>query len=139
AMQNYAGGDGGYTAIDPTAGSTTIYTEYPYLSIARHSSTINPSDPTSPFTSFVDAGPCREFSTDPACSDPAGFVAPFRMDPANPQRLIAGTNKVYLTNNGGGSGGPASWTLISPDVTTGTVQLSYGDSINAMVMGARGV
>jgi hypothetical protein len=140
AMQDYAGGDGSYTAIDPTPASTTIFSEYPFGGIVRHSWTINPSDPASPIDSIRDAGPCRPrvAPADPACSDPAAFNAPFQMDQGNPQRLIAATNKVYVTNNGGGLGGPASWSLISPDLTTGNAYIK-NDHIEQMFMGPRGV
>ena len=48
ALQAYAGGDGGYTAIDPTVGSTTIYAGYAGGFIARGSSTIDSTDAASP-------------------------------------------------------------------------------------------
>ena len=136
AWPEYHGGDGAYTAIDPTPGSTTIYAEYPNLGIEKGSSTLTGVG-NNPYDSFVGAGPCS-VSTDPACGERRGFVAPFLMDPGNPLRLLAGTTRVYQTTNGGTPAGPASWSSISPDLTTGTTVSSNGDWIASMVMGTSG-
>ena len=96
--------------------------------------------PPAPYDSFQVVGPCRDSVTpaDPACADPTAFIAPFLMDPGNPQRLVAATNKVYLSTNGGGAGGPASWIPISPGLTSGTVYSSIADQITTLFMGPRG-
>jgi len=135
AWQDYHGGDGTSTAIDPTSGSTTIYASYHNLVIEKGGSTLTTSA-TSPYDSFVPAAPCS-VSTDPACSDPTNFLSPFLMDAANPLRLLADTNKVYQTTDGGVPAGTSSWTAISADLTTGT---TFGprDSISAMVIGPAG-
>jgi hypothetical protein len=140
AWKEYLDGDGGYTAIDPTPGSTTIYTEFPHLEIVRGSSFY--TLPPSPFDSFTGAAPCRPASSprDAACNDPTSFIAPFVMDPTNSNLLLAGSNRVYLTNNRGGSGGPASWTAISGDVTTGTANFaSARDRLSTISMGPAGL
>ncbi len=140
AWQQYLDGDGGFTAVDPTPGSTTIYAEASRLDILRGSSTLA-ARATSPFDSFVEVGPCRPSVTppDPACGDPTSFIAPFVMDPSNPQRLLAGTNRVYLTQNGGGSGGPASWSPISSDITTGTANfVGLADRLSMVSIGPAG-
>jgi hypothetical protein len=136
AWQEYHGGDGSFTAIDPTLGSTTIYAAYPHLLIEKGSSTLTGA-PTSPYNSFTSAGPCNT-SADPACSEPRDFVAPFIMDPGNPLRLLAGSNRIYQTINGGTPAGAASWTPISGDLTTGTTVSANGDPIASMVMGTTG-
>ena len=111
--QGYHGGDGGFTAVNASGGATTVYAEYPHLVIERGSWTLNSSDQYSPYDSFQAAAPCISGS-EPACGDPSGFTAPFRMDPTNPQRLIAGTNKVYQSTSGGA---PGSWTATSPNAS----------------------
>ena len=136
SWQEYHGGDGAFTAIDPTPGSTTIYAEYPFLTIEKGSSTLTGAA-SSPYNSFVSAGPCG-VSTDPACSQLADFVAPFVMDPANPLRLLGGGTHVYQTTNGGTPAGSASWTAISGDLTSGTTISSFGDTIASMSMGTTG-
>ena len=87
AMRDITSGDGGYTAIDPTS-SDTFYTEYPDLDIQRWTG----SGANRVQTNIQ---PCAR----PRCNDPRGFYAPFVMDLSNPQRLLAGTDRVYQTLN----------------------------------------
>ena len=135
--QSYFGGDGGNTAIDP--GSNTIYVETPGLGLARGSSAININDPGSPDNAFVEAAPCRFGSTDPACSDPTAFTAPFLMDASNAQRLLAGTNRVWISTTGGVPAGPASvggsWSAISGDLTFAKTIMPYTDRLQEMAAG----
>src|SRR2546428_1790410 len=121
-------------AIHPTAGYHTIYASYDQLGIERGSS-------TTPYTSFVEAMPCRLTSnnTDPACADPTGFVAPFSLDPSNPQRIVAGTNRVWYSATGGVPAGPSGWTAISADLTTGTRFNPKGDRLDVISMSPIGV
>jgi hypothetical protein len=145
AFQAYEGGDGSYTAIDPTAGSTTIFAQFPHATVLRGSSTVTAS-PTSPYDSWQLAAPCRPGHTptpDTACADPSGFSAPLVMDAANHNRLLVATNKVYQNVTGGIPAGMAgnaggSWTAISPDLTTGKTLFSRGDFINALQLGPAG-
>src|SRR5438094_788342 len=140
AWKEYLDGDGGYTAIDPTPGSTTIYTEFPHLGIQRGSSFY--TLPPSPYTNFSDAGPCRPTSNpqDPACTDPTSFIAPFVMDPTNPNRLLAGSNRIYKTTTGSGNGGPADWAAISGDLTSGTNNFAAtADRLSVISMGPAGI
>jgi hypothetical protein len=60
------------------------------------------------------------------CTDPRGFYAPFVMDMSNPQRLLAGTDRVYQTFNARTGNSPVSglpdttpltWDRISPKLT----------------------
>lgn len=124
------GGDGTLTAMDPTPGSNVIYGETPFGGIWK-GTTANTADPN--FTGWQYAGPCN-VSSDPACSEPAEFVAPFVMDPTSPLRLYAATNRVYRTTTSGTPGGAAAWTPISPDLTTGVMQFPSGDDISAMAI-----
>ena len=135
AWQEYNGSDGGYTAIDP--GSSTIYAEFPFLEMLKGSSTVDPNSTTSPYDSFQVASPCSpSHLSDAPCNEFAGFVAPFLMDPTNASRLLAATNKVYITTTGGvpagltSSGGSWSATT-SSDQTAGN-----GDFIASMTMGS---
>jgi hypothetical protein len=100
------GGDGGWTAFDPTPGSTRLYGEFPYGLMRRVDYTNQSHDW---------AGPCGlvvgEHS--PACDDPVEPIPPFVMDPSNPQRLYFGTNRIWRTQTGGVPAGTASWAPIS--------------------------
>jgi hypothetical protein len=110
AFQEYEGGDGFSTAIDPS--SNIIYTEYPGGQIYQ-------GNRTSQFSN-TPAGPCA-VSSDPACNEPVLFSAPFAADTGNVSRLFAGTDRVYRTTTGGLPAGAGGWTPISPNVTTGNV------------------
>jgi hypothetical protein len=107
AMRDIASGDGGFTAIDPVA-SHTFYTSYPDLDIWRWRGT-GPDKVGTPIQ------PCP---APPAgqCTDPRGFYAPFVMDLSNPQRLLAGTNRVYETFNARADPAP-TWAALSPRLT----------------------
>lgn len=139
SWQEYLGGDGDYTAIDPTPGSSIIYAEFSSgfpMNIQRGSSILTVSS-SSPYDSFTAAGPCI-LLTDPACSETDGYIAPFVMDPSNPLRLIAGANHIYQTTNGGQltSTGDTSWTMVGTmDVTKGS---SAGDFVTAITEGPTG-
>jgi hypothetical protein len=141
AWQSYFGGDGGNTAIDPTPGSSRVYVATPNLGLARGSSTVVAGDVSSPDDSFVEAAPCRFGTTDPACSDPVAFTAPFVMDPSTPGRLFAGTNRVWVSNptSGGVPAGPTSaggsWTFISGDLTYAKTLTTNPDRLQEMVTG----
>jgi hypothetical protein len=111
AFQEYEGGDGISTAIDPS--SNIIYTEYPGAQIVQ-------GNRTSQFTNTL-AAPCGAGGTDPACTEPVLFSAPFAADTSNVSRLFVGTDRVYRTTTGGLPAGAGGWTPISPNVTTGTV------------------
>jgi hypothetical protein len=130
----YLDGDGTATAIDPTPGSHTIYASYSQLGIERGNS-------ATPYNSFVEAMPCRLSSnnTDPGCTDPTTFRAPFAMDPSNPQRIVGVTNRVWYSATGGVPAGPSGWNVISADLTTGTRFNAKGDALGALAMGSAGV
>ena len=104
AAAQYLDGDGTYTAIDTNNLSDALWASYPGLGILR-------GHQGSPF-SFKPAAPCST-GTEPACSDPVEFVAPFLHDPVNTGELIAGTSKVYQTYN---DGNPGTWNPISNDL-----------------------
>ena len=117
-------GDGTWTAMDPS--STVVYGELPFGDIWKGDSTNA--------NAWQPAGPCPSPYTAPACSDRTGFVAPFVMDATNPSYLYAATNRVYRTSTGGLPAGSGGWSVVSPDLTTGTNILTAGDFITAMAM-----
>lgn len=101
SWMDVTGGDGGYTAVDPTNPSTW-YSELYYLHFMR--STAGGADGT---WQVKMSGIPR--ASDYGTTDPVNFIAPFEMDPVNPKVLYAGTNRVYKTTNGADS-----WKSISP-------------------------
>lgn len=91
------GGDGAFSAIDPTSPDTTWYTSWQYLGIAK---TTNGGTFASAVTGL----------TDSASGANSAFIAPLAICPGNSQVLIAASNNVWRTNNGA-----ASWASNSPD------------------------
>ena len=113
-----SGGDGGYVAVDPT-NTQVLYSEYTALSIQKST---NGGAFWNPATSGIsDSGFL--------------FIAPFTMDPSNPQRLWAGGTYPWRTTNGAATwsqagtaftgGGSASAIAVAP--TDGNTVL-YGTS-----------
>jgi len=78
------GGDGGYTAVDPS-NPQTVYWEYVNISLFR-------SD---------DGGNTYKQVTSGIGKDPVRFYAPYTIDPTNSSHLLYGTDRVYSTNNRG--------------------------------------
>ena len=124
AWNSYGLGDGGYTAIDPTSGSNLIYFESSSGYLAQ-------GDRTNPAAHAL-ADPCDGQQTTPACNDNVDFIAPFLMDPANPQHLVFATTKVYQSTTGGLPSGTAGWPTVSPIALTKTGFPK--DAISAMAM-----
>lgn len=90
------GGDGGFTAVDPVT-PQNILTEYVFADVVRS---------TNGGTTWKNA------SGGISQNDRILFIAPFTMDPADPQRLLLGTNRVYLTVSQG-----QFWNAVSPNLT----------------------
>lgn len=110
------GGDGGHTAVNYTT-PTTVYTEYVYLCLQKSTNAGLPDSWTRSISGIPTSGPEQVDGTSDRCL----FIAPFTMDPSDPQRIVAGTYCVYYTTNGAGS-----WTAISSDLT-GDGSGSIGD------------
>ncbi|MFZ5843722.1 MAG: hypothetical protein ACOY3E_12590 [Pseudomonadota bacterium] len=94
------GGDGGFAAIDPTD-SNYIYGEYIYLRIHRS----------------TDGG--SEWSSDDIAStemrnDGANFIAPFILDPNNPNTMLAGAEQLWRSTNV--KAATPSWASIKPGI-----------------------
>ncbi|MGA9115416.1 MAG: T9SS type A sorting domain-containing protein [Bacteroidota bacterium] len=99
------GGDGGHAAVDFN-NPTTVYTEYVYLCFQK---SLNSG---SSWTRAMNGIPTSGSNQFDGTSDRCEFIAPFAMDPSNPQRIGAGTYRVFLTTNGG-----SLWTAASTDLT----------------------
>jgi hypothetical protein len=86
-----AGGDGGYTALDPRSDGVFFWTTNWFggscLSIVRER----------PGKLLTDLPDLR--NTGINCSDNALFIPPLVMDPVNPSTLYFGTHRLYRTNN----------------------------------------
>ncbi|MCU1381457.1 MAG: hypothetical protein JWL71_154 [Acidobacteria bacterium] len=84
SWQTMVGGDGGFTATDP-GDASFLYTELPYLRLYRS------ADGGANWTSFAgglaDAGSA------------ALFIAPFALDPNNPNTLLAGGASLWRSTN----------------------------------------
>jgi photosystem II stability/assembly factor-like uncharacterized protein len=103
AWQLVFGGDGGFVRVDPS-NPNTVYSEFGNISLQRSD---NGGVSWSPKTNGINL------------SDPSPTYVHYVLDPANPSRLLLGTNRVYETTNRGdlwraistpGSGG---WTVSS--------------------------
>ncbi|MEE8169609.1 MAG: hypothetical protein V3T70_03595, partial [Phycisphaerae bacterium] len=91
------GGDGGFCAVDPT-NSSICYGEYVHLQIHR---SLNGGGTASYiFSGIGDAG-----------SD-ANFIAPFILDPNNPNRMLAGGRSLWRSNNVTSLAPAPSWSAI---------------------------
>ncbi len=99
------GGDGGCTAIDP--GGTRRFLEY---------------QGTGNLFRSVNGSYFRRSST--GIFGRNCFLPPFAIDPSNGSRMIYGTERVFLSTNGG-----SSWTAISGDLTGGGSAAIHGLAI----------
>lgn len=112
------GGDGGYTAVDYGT-PLTVYTEYVYLNFQK---SVNGGNT---WTKSMNGIPTTSGQFD-GTTDRCQFIAPFIMDPTNPEIIVAGTYRVFRTTNSAGN-----WTAISGDLT-GDGTGSSGATITAI-------
>lgn len=118
AWQDYHGGEGTFTALDPATG--TVFISHDALDMERGNWAANPGDPLWPYDTFRPIGPCIS-GQGPACSDQRAPVAPFRLDPTNPQHILAGGTKIYETNNAEATDSTSvTWAPISGNLTFST-------------------
>ncbi len=95
--QTWAGGDGGYSAVDPVSDST-IYGEYVYLSIHR---SVN-NGVRQYICTGITEGKKAEGGLSycgASATEKANFIAPFILDPNNRDRMLAGANSLWASNN----------------------------------------
>ena len=105
------GGDGGYCAADQTD-SNYLYGEYPALQIFR-------STDRGATAGLVDCNPphqtggngCVAPATGITDNGQANFIAPFILDPSEPNRMLAGSLSLWRSNDIKASGLP-TWTAI---------------------------
>jgi hypothetical protein len=91
------GDDAGYAAIDPSD-PNYLYGSYAYLRLQRSTDggatgfMIYGSSP---------AGTCKAapYRIDDACNGTANYVAPFMLDPGNPNRMLAGGVSLWQSND----------------------------------------
>jgi photosystem II stability/assembly factor-like uncharacterized protein len=101
-------GDGGFVRVD-AANPQTVYHEYTSLDLERSDDGGRTWTPLDNGINFL---------------EPSDFYAPYVMDPANPERLVAGSNRVYETTNRGDL-----WTPISQPGQAGWNVSSIIDSL----------
>jgi photosystem II stability/assembly factor-like uncharacterized protein len=101
-------GDGGFVRVDPS-NPGTVYHEFVNVSIERSD---NGGLSWTPTTNGINPG------------DPHDTYVPYVLDPANPSRLVLGTNRVYETTNRGDV-----WRAISAPGTGGWTVSSNIDSL----------
>jgi photosystem II stability/assembly factor-like uncharacterized protein len=93
----WAGGDGGYSAVDPID-DNTYYGQYVYLSIHR---VINGGVRQYICTGITEG--LTGVTGQPYCganaTQKANFIAPFILDPNNRDRMLAGANSLWASNN----------------------------------------
>ena len=94
----WRGGDGGFVAVDPRD-DRTIYGEYVYLAVHR-------SQNGGPGGGYICKGitegmPDGDGSTycGANATKQANFIAPFIVDPNNPDRLLGGAASLWVTDN----------------------------------------
>ncbi len=120
AWTRWEGGDGGFIAADPTD-PNYFYGEYVYLTIYRSTDggVARPEDIYGYYNFWNGSSWEKKSRSSPiteAKSPTANFIAPFILDPNEPNRLLAGARSLWVTNEAkkaNKQGGP-SWRAIKP-------------------------
>ena len=112
----WRGGDGGYVAVDPRS-EQTIYGEYVYLSVHRSQ---NGGQTSGYICNGITEAMPNETGGSNYCganaTKKANFIAPFILDPNNPDRLLGGAASLWVTDN---AAAPApTWRAIKPPTAT---------------------
>ena len=94
------GGDGGYSAVDPT-NANYLYGELQWGAVHR---TTDGGEPGFPFPEFIagNVGACPkadQFEVADVCNQTINFIPPMLMDPSNPERLLLGGQSLWRTND----------------------------------------
>ncbi len=114
---NYTfGGDGGYNALDPTD-DNYAYGEYIYLQVHR-------SRNGGLFSNYIYNG-----IGDAGSGSTANFIAPFILDPNNPNRMLGGGKSLWASNNVKTATAP-TWSAIKPADTQqiSAIAAAYGNA-----------
>ncbi|MGI8641153.1 MAG: FG-GAP-like repeat-containing protein [Pyrinomonadaceae bacterium] len=96
------GGDGGFSAVDPID-DNYCYGEYVWLRIHRSLNCRSDSATAQDIHSGISD----------VTNNQANFIAPFILDPNEPNRMLAGGRSLWQTNNVR-TGNPPTWTSIRP-------------------------
>jgi photosystem II stability/assembly factor-like uncharacterized protein len=91
------GGDGGFVAVDPVSDNTT-YGEYVYLALHRSTN----GAPSTYICTGITEGMPDEGSArycGPNATKKANFIAPFILDPNNANRMLAGANSLWASDD----------------------------------------
>src|SRR5262249_25712734 len=107
-------GDGGYCAADPTD-LNFFYGENPRLAISRST---NAGQSFSSIPKVADAT-----CTPPpggTCTPPANFIAPFILDPHNPNTMLAGGISLWRSTNVKATASNIAWANINTNMPTNT-------------------
>ncbi len=128
------GGDGGWCAADPSD-PDYLYGEYVYLNI--HRSTNGGRDADYISGQYWDGTGWRwkpvPYRISDARTSQALFIAPFVLDPTNPNRILGGGMSLWRTNNAKAqntAGTGPSWTPIKPalDVPISAIAIASGNA-----------
>ncbi|MBL8515379.1 MAG: hypothetical protein JNM76_00305 [Betaproteobacteria bacterium] len=109
----WAGGDGGFSAVDPVD-DRTIYGEYVYLSLHRSVDGGTRQYICSGITEGLKAVEGGNTYCGANATQKANFIAPFILDPNNRERMLAGANSLWVSNNV--KAAAPSWTAIKPPI-----------------------
>ncbi len=116
-----AGGDGGFSAVDPVDDST-VYGEYVYASVHRSVGTGGRqyicTGITEALKNATDINYCGANNPEPA---EANFIAPFRLDPNDRNRMLVGANSLWVSNNV--KAFTPTWAVIKTPVAVATSRL----------------
>ena len=110
AWQSLLGGDGGYVAVHPT-NPDILYAEYQGLALQRS----------------VDGGVSWSSLTD-GIDGFTLFIAPFVMDPNDPERLWLGGSNLWSTRDGGARFGPEAAALAGSMGLVSSLAVARGNS-----------
>ena len=119
------GGDGGFCASDPTD-PNYFYGEYTYLQIYR--STDGGNSANYIYSGVTDAGGAEDYDPGETNDSNANFIAPFILDPNNPNTILAGGMSLWVTTNAKAT--TPSWTAIKASIGTpvSAIAVSPGNS-----------
>jgi photosystem II stability/assembly factor-like uncharacterized protein len=107
------GGDGGFCASDSTD-PNYFYGEYTYLQIYR--STDGGASAGYITSGLSDAGGAEDYDPGGTNDSSANFIAPFILDPNNPNTLLAGGMSLWRSTNA--KAGTPTWTAINAGIGT---------------------
>ncbi len=118
--ERFAGGDGGFVAVDPV-NDNTIYGEYVYAAIRR---TVGSSGRY--ICNGITEGK-KDTSTitycGPNATEQTNFISPFVLDPNNRNRMLVGANSLWVTNDIQDT--PPIWSVIKVPTASGTTNSHY--------------